>query len=119
MSRALAGLAILAVPLVLTAAPRLRTPDPAHPVGKWRITFTNGVIETCEIGPDGSASEAEPLRSSPGRWTEADGAVVVRFSDDRLERWKKVVDRWQVEHWCPSAAYPAGKPVVGIARRES
>lgn len=118
MSRMLGLFAALSVPLLLGAAPRLKTPDPAHPVGQWRITFTNGVIETCQINPDGSAAEAEPLRSSPGKWKEVDGAVVVTFDDDRLERWKKNADQWQVEHWCPVGAYPAGPPVVGIAKRE-
>ena len=26
--------------------------------------------------------------------------------------------KWVVEHWFPSAEYPAGRPVVGIARRQ-
>ena len=118
MSRSLIVLTALVVPLLLAAAPRLRTSDPAHPVGKWRITFANGVVEACHIDPDGSAQVAEPLRASPGRWKEVDGAVVVTFDDDRVERWKKVGPRWRVEHWYPAAAYPAGPPVVGTAKRE-
>ena len=118
MSRRFVLLAALAVPLLLGAAPRLKTPDPAHPVGKWRIAFANGVIETCEIHPDGTATESEPRRSSTGKWKEVDGSVVVTFDDDRLERWTTDGDRWRVEHWCPVAAYPAGQPVVGTARRE-
>ena len=118
MSRSFVLLVAFTVPLLLAAAPRLKTPDPAHPVGKWRITFTNGVIETCDIHSNGTAAEAEPLRSSPGKWKEVNGSVVVTFDDDRLERWKKDGDHWRVEHWCPVAAYPEGSPVVGVAKRE-
>jgi hypothetical protein len=118
VSRSLAVAAALTVPLLVGATPRLRTPDPAHPVGKWRITFANGVIETCDIRPDGTTDEAEPLRSPPGRWKEVNGSVVVTFDDDRLERWTRDGDRWRVEHWCPVTAYPGNPPVVGTAKRE-
>ena len=118
MFRSVVLLAALTVPLLLGAAPRLKTPDPAHPVGRWRITFANGVVETCDIRPEGTAAESEPLRSSPGKWKEVDGSVVVTFDDDRLERWTKDGNRWRVEHWCPVSAYPAGPPVVGTAKRE-
>lgn len=119
MFRRLTSLAVaLAVPLLLAAAPRLRNPDPAHPVGSWRITFANGVIETCEIKPDGSATESEPLRSSPGKWKVVDRSIIVTFDDNRLERWTNDGERWRVEHWCPVAAYPEGSPVVGVAKRE-
>src|SRR5262249_55849283 len=119
MLRSLVGVAtIFTATIFASAAPRLRTPDPAHPVGKWRIVFANGGIETCDIHPDGAAAEAEPLRSSPGKWKEVDGTVVVTFDDDRVERWKKNEAGWQVEHWCPVAAFPANPPVVGTARRE-
>lgn len=118
MLRRLAPLVALAIPLLLAAAPRLRTPDPAHPVGVWHVTFPNGIIETCEFRPDGSADEAEPLRSSSGKWKEMGRAIVVTFDDDRLECWTKDGDRWRVEHWCPVRAYPEGSPVVGTAKRE-
>jgi hypothetical protein len=51
-----------AVFLIVLAAPRLKSPDPQLPIGKWRVEFANGVIETCEIRQDGSSSVVEPLR---------------------------------------------------------
>jgi hypothetical protein len=119
MYRSFVVLAVaVAASACLSAAPRLKTPDPTHPVGKWRIVFANGVIETCDIEPDGTAAEAEPLRSSTGKWKEVDGAVVVTFDDDRLERWKNNGARWQVEHWCPASAFPTNPLAVGTAKRE-
>jgi hypothetical protein len=117
MSRLAVFLIVLAAPLFIAAAPRLREPDPQLPVGKWRVEFANGVIETCEIAQDGSSSVVEPRRSSPGKWTVKDGAVLITSNDDRLERWRHVDGRWVVDHRCPVAAYPEGSPVRGVAKR--
>lgn len=87
------------------------------PAGKWRVEFTNGVVERCEIGKDGAAKVREPLRSSDGKAELRDGAVVISFADDRVERWTAIGPRLIVEHWCPSSAFPDGKPVLGIAER--
>ena len=43
--------------------------------------------------------------------------MVIRFADDRLERWTIVGKRIVVEHWCPAAAYPGEARVLGIAER--
>jgi hypothetical protein len=102
---------------IASAAPRLRTPDPTLPLGKWRVEFVNGVVEICELGPDGVASVVEPLRSSPGKWTVRDRAVVIASDDDRTERWSLVDGKWVVEHWCPSSEFPRGQAVVGFAAR--
>ena len=113
MSRALAVLAaLLLLPLFAPADP----PAPVGPAGKWRVTFANGVVETCTFD-QGAATEAEPLRQSTGTAIFQDGSFVVAFADDRTERWTAVGKKWVVEHWATSAAYPAGRPVVGIARR--
>lgn len=93
-----------------------REVDPM-PAGHWRIEFTNGVVERCEIATDGSAKVREPLRSAAGKAELQDGAVVISFADDRVERWTAIGPRLIVEHWCPSSAYPDGKPVLGIAER--
>jgi len=103
---------------VAAGAPRLRTPDPDHPVGNWRIRFANGVIQTCQIANDGSAAAAEPLRQSPGKWKVVGRTVVITFDDDRIERWTKADGGWTVEHWCPTSAFGRDRPVVGTARRE-
>jgi len=81
------------------------------------VTFSNGVVESCEVRNDGNASESETLRSSEGKVSQQAGAVVITFADDRVERWTAVDKRMVVEHWCPAAAYPAGDKVVGIADR--
>jgi hypothetical protein len=80
---------------------------PALPVGKWRVVFENGVVETCEVRKDGSATVVEPLRSSR----------VIVCDDDRTERWRPDGKRMAVEHFFPGSQYPAGKAVRGIARR--
>jgi hypothetical protein len=87
------------------------------PVGRWRVEFANGVVETCEIRHDRSAYVSEPRRNSPGTARVKDGATIVLFQDNRAERWKLDGNRWLVEHWCPSAECPNGVPVVGVAER--
>jgi len=114
MSRALAALAaLLLFPLFILADP----PAPAGPSGKWKVRFANGVVETCGF-EKGVATETEPLRQSTGTaMAQDDGSFVIAFGDDRTERWTAVGKRWVVEHWATSAAFPAGRPVLGIATR--
>lgn len=91
---------------------------PAH-VGEWRAEFTNGVVEACAIGRDGTAAVAEPHRSSGGRAEAgAGGVVVLRFDDDRTERWTPAGDGYAVEHWYPSSAYPHEPSARGTAVRK-
>jgi hypothetical protein len=85
-------------------------------VGRWRVDFANGVTETCEIGKSGTASVAEPRRTSGGKVTVQGGAVVVVYDDDRVERWTPVGRKAVVEHWYPGSAFPCGRPVLGIAK---
>jgi hypothetical protein len=112
MSRTLVVLAaVLALPLFAPADP------PAPQIsGKWRVEFANGVVETCAFD-QGTAVEAEPLRQSTGKPVLTDGSFVIAFEDDRTERWTAVGKKWAVEHWFPSASYPTGRAVVGIAKR--
>jgi hypothetical protein len=124
MSRAkLLLIAFAGLTLALSAAgdppaPPVKNPSPdARFVGRWMLTFSNGVIESCEVHNDGSASESETLRSSEGKVSQQGGVIVVTFADDRVERWTAVGKRMVVEHWFPAAAYPAGEKVVGIADR--
>ena len=83
--------------------------------GKWHVEFTNGVKEVCQIRKDRTASVAEPLRTSNGKVEVKDGSVVIVYQDDRVERWTPVGKRMVVEHWYPSARFPSGTPVLGIA----
>jgi hypothetical protein len=109
--------------LVLTAAgdppaPLVKNPaTDAKFVGRWMVTFQNGVIESCEVRDNGSASESETLRSSDGQVTQQAGSIIITFADDRVERWNPVGRRMVVEHWCPASSFPAGDRVVGIADR--
>ena len=81
---------------------------------RWSVEFANGVKEHCELRQDGTASVTEPLRTSAGKLESGNGSIVVRFEDDRVERWTPVGGRMVVEHWFPGSAYPCGKPVFGI-----
>jgi hypothetical protein len=90
-------------------------PQAELPVGKWTVEFENGVIETCEIHKDGTASVEEPKRSSPGKATVKDNAIMIACDDDRLERWRPVGKRMVVEHWYPGSREPAVTPVLGVA----
>src|SRR5262245_5740918 len=107
----------LALPMIATGKRPPRTATAELPTGKWQIEFTNGVVETCEIRANGSAFEAEPLRRSAGKATVQGKSTVIRFDDDRTERWTQLDRRWLVEHWCPSKEFPRGKPVLGVAER--
>jgi hypothetical protein len=92
-------------------------PEACLPVGEWRVEFANGVTEACEIRKDGTASVVEPRRTSGGKATVNGGSAVIRFDDDRIERWTPVGKRFVVEHWFPGSQFPPGAPVLGIAER--
>lgn len=86
------------------------------PVGRWQITFINGVIEKCVVKADGSAHESEPLRESAGKAVVQDNSAIITFDDDRVERWTIIDGQMIVEHWCPASAYPTSQSVVGVAK---
>jgi len=102
----------------LASAGNAPAPQRSLPAGEWSVVFANGVVETCAIRKDGTASESEPNRKSDGKAVDKDGALVITFDDDRTERWTRVGKRMVVEHWFPSSTYPCGTPVRGIADRE-
>jgi hypothetical protein len=89
-------------------------PKAALPVGDWEIQFASGVVQKCSIRRDGSASVTEPLRTSDGTAVGEPDSVVIRFRDDRTERWTRIGNRVVVEHWFPSSEFPAGARVLGI-----
>jgi hypothetical protein len=98
--------------------PTAKTLPPVElPIGKWTVELANGVIEVCEIRKDGTASVVEPKRTSPGKATIKDNAIMIAFEDDRLERWRPVGKRMVVEHWHPGSHEPAVTPVLGVAVR--
>jgi hypothetical protein len=99
-------------------APMLPNLAAGHiPTGKWKVTFANGVVETCSIQKDGKASVDEPKRTSDGKVTVKDGIAILVFKDDRIERWTPIGRRMIVEHWFPPTQFPNGGRVLGIAER--
>ena len=106
-----------AIPDCETISHSPRTPAIALPVGKWNLTFANGVQQTCEIRRDGTATVAEPLRSSEGKTFVQGLTAKLKFADNRVERWTPVGDRFVVEHWGVAAGFPHAKPVLGIAEK--
>jgi hypothetical protein len=100
----------------LASAGDAPAPERGLPAGEWSVEFTNGVVKTCEIRKDGTASESEPQRKCDGKAVDKDGAIVITFDDDRTERY--IGKRMVVEHWYPSSKFPCGKPELGIAERE-
>lgn len=116
---ALAALLALCIPSLGRAPapfPR-REARPAFPVGTWRIAFTNGVVQWCEVRKDGTASVSEPNRSSPGKVTRKGTSFFVVCDDDRTERWTPDGRRMAVEHWCPGAPFPGAAAARGVAER--
>ncbi len=87
------------------------------PLGKWKVEFANGVVETVEVGRSGAVYVAEPKRTSTGLVTVKTVAFVLVFDDDRVERWTPVGQRMVVEHWFPGSSFPNGTPVRGIAEQ--
>ena len=59
----------------------------------------------------------EPLRRARGRAEVTGNSIVLTFSDDRVERWTPVGNRFVVEHWFPGSQFPAARAVLGIAER--
>jgi hypothetical protein len=92
-------------------------PGRGLPAGKWSIDFANGVVETCDVHHDGTVFVVEPGRMSGGKGSVQDDSVVVRFDDDRVERWTTIGKRHVVEHWFPASQFSTGTPVLGIAER--
>jgi hypothetical protein len=97
--------------------PPASEPSDGLPAGRWTVKFANGVVETCEIKKDGTASVVEPRRTAGGKVAVKDGSFIINCEDDRLERWTPVGKRMVVEHWYPGSQVPVVTPVLGIAER--
>ena len=91
------------------------SPEAALPIGKWKVEFSNGVTEVCQIGNGGESTVEEPRRRSNGMAEVKGGSVVITFNDNRVERWTPVGKRYVVEHWFPASQVPVTTPVLGIA----
>ncbi len=90
---------------------------PPQFVGKSTVAFANGVVETCDVRANWTASESEPNLSANGKAEVKGNALVISFADNRFERWTSVAKRVVVEHFFPGTELPAGAKVLGIADR--
>ena len=86
---------------------------------EWRVEFANGVVQTCSFGENGAAGVSEPLRRSRGNAKYENGAAVVSYNDDRVERWTLVGNRFVVEHWYPASQMWSTPGVLGIAEKSN
>jgi len=87
------------------------------PVGSWRVAFSNGVIQNCEILASGKTTVVQPRRTSEGTAVVKDGTIEILYQDDRLERWSLKGDDMVVEHWHPSSDMATAPAVTGVATR--
>lgn len=87
----------------------------AMPVGNWKVVFSNGVTEECNIGNGGECNVADPGWRSVGMAEVKGGSIVITYGHDRVERWTPVGNRCVVEHWYPASKLPTVTPVLGIA----
>ena len=101
--------------LVWGSTTSLKADPTPLPVGKWNVEFANGVAEKVEVKKDATATVTEPARTADGKVTSLQGAFLVVYDDDRVERWTPVGKRMVVEHWFPAAQFPNGTAVRGIA----
>src|SRR5437899_2542840 len=100
---------LIVMGLGLAPAPvfRQRPTTPRLLAGTWGVRFANGVVQRCEVRADGTASVAEPARSSGRRAEAKGGSVVMTFDDGRVERWSATGAGATVEHWFPASGYPS------------
>jgi hypothetical protein len=117
MRRVVPLLIVLSLGFAPAPVYRERAATPRSLAGDWDVTFTNGVVEKCEVRADGTASVVEPARSSWGRAEAKGNSVVMTFEDGRVERWSAGGAGVTVEHWFPASRYPAGPAVLGRAKR--
>lgn len=91
---------------------------PADPWrGRWQVRFTNGKIQDYQLGDEGAVRVTSHNWTSTGEGERKGGSLVIRYGDERAERWSLVGDQMVVEHWHPASAMDRRAPVVGIGRR--
>jgi hypothetical protein len=105
----------------LASAGNAPAPQRSLPAGEWSVEFANGVVETCAIRKDGTASESEPNRKTDGKPVDKDGALVITFDDDRTERWTPSANASSsstgIRHPNTRAANRCAASRIGSARR--
>lgn len=91
-------------------------PDPSPSwTEHWRAEFANGVVQVYELSSEGTATVDAGNWQDTGMIEFGEGHLIIRYSQDRAERWTPVGDRMVVEHWFPASQLPTQAPVLGIA----
>ena len=92
-------------------------PNVQVPLGKFEVTFMNGVVEKCEFLEDATVTVTEENRASIGRAEVHDGNILIRYDDDRIEQWSLVDGAYLVNHWHPISSWPDQSSQVGLAEK--
>ena len=87
------------------------------PVGRWKVVFSNGVVQTCSIDEKGKVSVTQTGRTASGKVSEHEDSISIQYADDRAERWVVKDGGITVEHWHPASQMPNGPAVLGKAIR--
>jgi len=98
----------------------VRTPKPRAdglPVGEWKVTFSDKVTGMWTIKQDEAHSIIKDKRHFAKKPTVQNGAVVIRFDDDHVERWTPVGQQMVVEHWSSADKFPSERALLGIAEQ--
>ena len=87
------------------------------PTGEFKVTFLNGVVETCTLAEDATVKVTQKNRTSTGSTEIKEDKFLIRYEDDRLEQWQDVGGAFMVHHWYPISNYPDKQPQIGLAEK--
>ena len=87
------------------------------PVGVFQVSFMNGVAETCEFLEDATVKVTQENRTAIGRAEVNEDHILVRYEDDRIERWSIMDGAYFVTHWHPISSWPDQANVMGLAEK--
>jgi hypothetical protein len=87
------------------------------PVGQWDVTFADGTTGTRTIKQDEVNAVIKDKWSFAKKPVAEEGAFVIRYEDDRVERWTRVGEQIVVERWASAAGFPSARPLQGVAQK--
>jgi hypothetical protein len=90
-------------------------PPPTVTTEHWQAKFANGIEQVYVLSSDGTATVSSSLWQDTGTIERGEGYLIIRFSQDRAERWTAVGEKMVIEHWFPASRLPTQAPVLGIA----
>ncbi len=91
---------------------------PTVPVGEFKVTFMNGVVEHCTFAEDASVQLTQKNRSATAHTEINEDKLLIRYDDDRIEQWQDVGGAYFVNHWHPIPSWPDKQPQVGLAEKK-